>query len=516
MALVFETRAAHLPAAVNRTDIACFIGHVARRARSPLPAPVLADLRAAGWLDGPWRRSRSQLESLEQLPVTVESWEAFDDLFDWRTRPLVAGGSATCASYLGATVRRFFREGGQRAVVIRVGDPWPFLESGANRAARRRARIRRIVPDFSAGGVGELPFDATDPRTWRGIQHLYGLPEVSTVCLADLPDACATEPAPAVTEIPLVPVPEGFVECSEAEPPLPEDQGLRRLGAPRSDRQGLDAWALAVTASRDFLARHRRDCLLAGALPLTEGATPDPRGFLERSGVLVPDGAEAGGVASAFVQLGSPWVRTRAAVDLPGGLEPPDGVLAGVIAANALARGTFRSVAGRRLLDVFDTEPVAAWGLGPRSPWARFAERICLIAPEPGGWALQSDVTTSPDPAWRPGGVSRMMSSLLRAARSSGEAELFEANGPALWTRVRRTLEALLTAYWREGALGGASQAEAFDVRCDRSTMTQNDLDTGRVKVEITVLPVAAVERITVVLTLAAGGEALAEVGGVA
>jgi phage tail sheath protein FI len=249
-----------------------------------------------------------------------------------------------------------------------------------------------------------------------------------------------------------------------------------------------------------------------GALPLIDAATPDLRGLLETSGVLAPDGADPGGASSAFVQLAAPWLRTRAAADLPEGLEPPDGALAGMIAANALGRGTFRSVAGTRLPEITDTEPVAAWGLGPDSPWARLAERVSVIAHEPGGWALQSDVTTFPGPAWRAGGATRMMATLVRAARASGEAELFEANGPALWTRIRRNFEALLTAYWEHGGLGGASPSDAFDVRCDRSTMTQQDLDAGRVRTEITVLPAAAVERITVVLELTAGGETRADV----
>ena len=80
--------------------------------------------------------------------------------------------------------------------------------------------------------------------------------------------------------------------------------------------------------------------------------------------------------------------------------------------------------------------------------------------------------------------------------------------GPALWRRVSRSIEQLLTAFWREGGLGGASPDEAFSVRCDRSTMSQNDLDNGRLRAEISILPVAAVERITVVLDLTGGGAA--------
>jgi len=79
-----------------------------------------------------------------------------------------------------------------------------------------------------------------------------------------------------------------------------------------------------------------------------------------------------------------------------------------------------------------------------------------------------------------------------------------------LWRRVEQSLGQLLTAFWREGGLGGASPQEAFSVRCDRSTMSQNDLDNGRLRAEVSILPLAAVERITVVLDLTGGGVAAA------
>jgi phage tail sheath protein FI len=133
---------------------------------------------------------------------------------------------------------------------------------------------------------------------------------------------------------------------------------------------------------------------------------------------------------------------------------------------------------------------------------------VCLIAPEPEGWTLVSDVTTSADPAWRPAGVSRLVASVLRAARRAGENAVFESNGPALWTSLRTSMEALLTQYWREGALRGATSEHAFEVRCDRSTMTQNDIDHGRVVAEVRLVPAAAVEQISIVLALDGGGGA--------
>ena len=57
---------------------------------------------------------------------------------------------------------------------------------------------------------------------------------------------------------------------------------------------------------------------------------------------------------------------------------------------------------------------------------------------------------------------------------------VFEPNGPALWAVVRSSIEKFLESVWKQGALQGATQQEAFFVRCDPTTMTQDDLDNGR------------------------------------
>lgn len=57
---------------------------------------------------------------------------------------------------------------------------------------------------------------------------------------------------------------------------------------------------------------------------------------------------------------------------------------------------------------------------------------------------------------------------------------VFENNSETLWANVRQTIADFLINEWRNGALMGIKQEEAFFVRCDRSTMTQNDLNDGR------------------------------------
>ncbi|MDB5801307.1 MAG: hypothetical protein JWL63_2246 [Rhodocyclales bacterium] len=532
MSLLFETASPLAEADGYRADVACFIGFVARRPLQPLPTALRAQLVAGGWVDGIWRRPATQIDSLENLPVVLDSWDLFDQLFAWEARPLAADGSTVCATYLGAAVRSFFSRGGKRAIVIRVGDPWPFLESGGRRAALRRERIRKMLPDFAEIGAPAHPFEPYNPAAWQGIHHLYGLRENSMVVMPDLTDACTFEPiVPSVTITPPV-VPETFVECSEADP-VSVDTGLRNVPAPRLDSRGYAAWMLAVTSARAFLNRFQREVILVASLPLPHvdtqrvtsvgrvHAQADMLAYLQRIGVIRQDGGLGGSdqsVASAFVQLAWPWLHTQASDDLPEGLESPDGVLAGLIAAGAALRGSFRSVAGDfsmpRLRDVAGAEPIPAWGQGDDSPIGMLARHICIFAQAPDGWALQSDVTTAANEAWRFGGASRLMGTILRAARAAGDSVVFEPNGPRLWAQLRRTIEDMLMGFWREGAFAGASATEAFSVRCDNSTMTQADLDAGRMIVQISVRPAVSIERITVVLNLTntAGMNAMREV----
>ena len=271
-----------------------------------------------------------------------------------------------------------------------------------------------------------------------------------------------------------------------------------------------------------------REVLLVSAIPMPleaehAGSEPDPARHLmtalatgERPPFGAMPSARAYGISSAFVQTVFPWVRTPGSKALPEQLEPPDGALVGILARNALTRGTFRSVAGQQIGDIYDISPaltgealdaqVSYRALPDDGPALTLShsltERATLFGRTPGGLTLLSDATASFQEAWRPAGVSRLVGAILRAARACGEETVFEPNGERLWSQLRERLKTLLTQFLQEGALQGATPSEAFDVRCDGSTMTQNDLDAGRLIVVATVFPAASVERIVVTLNL--------------
>ena len=90
--------------------------------------------------------------------------------------------------------------------------------------------------------------------------------------------------------------------------------------------------------------------------------------------------------------------------------------------------------------------------------------------------------------------VRRYMVYLERSLDAGTQWVVFEPNGEELWARVRRTVEDFLFAEWKSGALLGARPEEAYFVHCDRSTMTQNDLDNGRLVCVVGVAPVTPAE----------------------
>jgi phage tail sheath protein FI len=102
--------------------------------------------------------------------------------------------------------------------------------------------------------------------------------------------------------------------------------------------------------------------------------------------------------------------------------------------------------------------------------------------------------------------VHRLLSSIVRAARRVGEDAVFEASNEALWSGIQNRLEQVLFGLWQSGGLRGERQSDAFSVRCDRSTMTQADLDAGRAIAVVQIAPASPIENITVVLALEAGG----------
>lgn len=89
------------------------------------------------------------------------------------------------------------------------------------------------------------------------------------------------------------------------------------------------------------------------------------------------------------------------------------------------------------------------------------------------------------DPGVEHADVRRLYASLEHSISESLRWVVFEPNDEQLWPRVRQQVEVLLSEHWREGRLVGSKPEDAFFVRVDRTTMTQDDIDNGRLVVVV-------------------------------
>ena len=511
--------------AATRADIALFVGLVARRG-DPLPdhlAHWLAQSDYSG--SGPLARSPDHIEALLDVPVPVESWDMFDQLFAWDERPVEAGSAELEPCRLGLAVRSFFEEGGAKAYIVRLGDPLPVLDPDEDRTQAIQ-RFRDLIawntasaPDDATQRAPLLPgfgdkgrtVDAHDPASWSGAGHIYGMEDAALLLMPDLPELISgparIEPAEFVPDG----IDEQFVDCA---PPIPGASAEPRaprggIVAPRLDADGYAQWRAALAHALKMLdgrggASHRRDVMLISSMPLpdlNDTSLPPIDRTLENL-----HGASA---SSARLQLAWPWVKTPSSSRLAEGLEGGEGLLAGAIARTTLMHGAHAPAAGPLRTRIYATQPALSKAMLRESHADAAADwlgaSLSLIGLKAGRMSLLSDATTSASPDWQAGSVSRLMASLLRNARTLGQELFFDVSGEESWSRLRREITKLLMAVWNAGTLRGNSPNEAFQVACDRSTMTQYDIDNGRLIAMIEIWPAQLIERINVELTVTEG-----------
>ncbi len=504
--------------APNRMDVACFVGLV--NYRTDAKAEEINNwLYEQGWLDSKYGHKamyhRDTASTYLDVPVPIENWERFDSLFAWDQRQLNEDiESLTITSYLGAAVHSFFAQGGRKCYVVRVGDPLPNSASKTD----RNLLIEKIIPGFP----NAVNANKADRTTWHGIGHLLGLPDVSFICMPDLPDLVQTEIVKLLTDIPdILRPPEQFVECSDAILVAPTDNLVATIPAPRTDETGYVIWRDAIHQAACFIAKNQREVQLLATIPLPDSSTPAANSllsFMHQQSWLSNSLDTNESIASAFVQLCYPWLITSGSQALPEQLEPPDGALAGMLARNALNRGSYRSVIPLKQTDISGIFPVlsqnrlfAKNAKAPESasPDASFIDRVTLFGIVPDGIRIISDVTTSNLIAHRPANINRIISLVVRAVQRAGEEFVFESNGETLWSDIKLRINDLLLNLFNVGALRGKQPEDAFHVRCDRSTNAQRDIDNGRVIAQIHIEPAASIESIDVTLAMDQSGQIL-------
>jgi len=194
---------------------------------------------------------------------------------------------------------------------------------------------------------------------------------------------------------------------------------------------------------------------------------------------------------SEYAALYHPWVKVFDPLTKNTSAIPPSGSVSGIYARTDNSRGVHKAPANEIVSACVGLECNYTSGeqdiLNPKG--------VNLIRSFPGqGIRVWGARTVSSNTLWRYVNVRRLFIFVEESIRASTNWVVFEPNDQLLWLRVRRTIEIFLGDVWRSGALAGATEDEAFFVDIGPNTMTQGDIDAGRLICIIGIAPVKPAE----------------------
>lgn len=194
---------------------------------------------------------------------------------------------------------------------------------------------------------------------------------------------------------------------------------------------------------------------------------------------------------STYAAMYHPWLEMFDAGAKRSAYFPPSGAMAGIYARSDNERGVHKAPANEVVRGCTGLSTLYNTGeqdiLNPIG--------VNLIRSFPGrGIRVWGARTISSNGLWKYLNVRRLFIYIEESIRVNTNWVVFEPNSETLWGRVTRTIESFLATCWRDGALAGTSPEQAFFVECGLTTMTQDDIDNGRLICQIGIAPVKPAE----------------------
>lgn len=196
-------------------------------------------------------------------------------------------------------------------------------------------------------------------------------------------------------------------------------------------------------------------------------------------------------VETEYAAIYHPWLRVNDPQNGALKYVPPGGYALGVYARTDSERGVWKAPANETVRGAvslkFDINDAQQEVLNPRG--------VNAIRSFPGrGIRVWGGRTLSANGLWKYVSVRRLFIFLERTIYENTQWVVFEPNDDRLWARVKDSVRLFLRSQWREGALFGRTEEEAFFITIDRTTMSQDDILNGRLIAEIGIAPVRPAE----------------------
>ena len=201
-----------------------------------------------------------------------------------------------------------------------------------------------------------------------------------------------------------------------------------------------------------------------------------------------------------WVEVANPHYHPEKRAHLsPTYLVPPSGFAAGIWAKTDGRRGVWKAPAGLQtgLTGAVRTEFVVGDDAQDQlNPIGVNCYRTILT--EPVIWGTRT-LATRADPEWRYVPIRRTAMMIEESIYRGIQWAVFEPNDHNLWGSLRLNIETFMDGLHRSGAFQGEKASDAYFVQCGLgSTMTQGDIDAGRVIVEVGFAPLKPAEFVIV------------------
>ncbi len=196
---------------------------------------------------------------------------------------------------------------------------------------------------------------------------------------------------------------------------------------------------------------------------------------------------------TTFGALYHPWIWVYDPYTRDDQLIPPVGHVTGIIARTDIEQGVFKAPANAVVVGAKDLEkPIPKAVQDVFNPIG--VNCIRDFRSDRRGIRLWGARTMSSDPEWRYINVRRLFLYVEESIDEGTQWVVFEPNSEVTWGRVQRSISNFLMTIWRNGGLFGAKPEEAFFVKCDRTTMDEDDIQNGRLICQIGICPVRPAE----------------------
>ena len=197
------------------------------------------------------------------------------------------------------------------------------------------------------------------------------------------------------------------------------------------------------------------------------------------------------GMDTKYAALYCPWIKIRDSVSCSEILVPPGGQIAGIYSRSDTERGVHKAPSNQVVLGAEGLEYVFSKSVQDNLDSIGVN---CIREFTGRGIRVWGARTLSNDPLWKYVNVRRLFIFLEKSIEKGTRWVVFEPNNEKLWAKVNQTISNFLITVWKSGALMGTNSQEAFFIKCDRTTMTQDDIDNGRLIVIIGVAPLKPAE----------------------